>query len=488
MKKDATIIGLISSAHGMSHFYQLLLAPLFPFIKDELGVSYAALGFLVALFYTLSGLLQPLAGFVVDRYGARSVLLTGVAFFIAGVLVQGFSSSYATLALGAALGPFGLGVIDLKLDSPTLRVVATLSLALVLFTDAVSLNIAEVKRRGPLALRLLGPGTLLSAALIALAGWWLLGLSAAGAAMLGAALASSDPVPATGPYVIERHAPGDELVLVRNPNFREWSPEAQPDGYPDRIVYSFGHTDRSVVSAIEEGRADWGIYRFPFAPSGPLVQQLTARHASQVHVNPLNEVQWFVLRVNVPPFMAEVVSEMSQQARRSPHINQRSGVSVRMSVANYETLVANATRRALRNGEDEVVPRISDLPALVSSTTGKVEIEALEEGREGEIVDRLVKGAVLETWRAWCRPERFRDLVAAFESGLSVDTGDDVPSSAYADFAGLPGIKETLGDLEVGEAPAEVASAVEFVLEGLHLSKRLNKEAVGARSTYRGRN
>jgi MFS family permease len=110
LKNDATVIGLISFAHGMSHFYQLLLAPLFPFIKDELGVSYAALGFLVALFYTLSGLLQPLAGFVVDRYGARSVLLAGVSVFVAATLVMGLSTSYAMLALGAALGGIGNSV------------------------------------------------------------------------------------------------------------------------------------------------------------------------------------------------------------------------------------------------------------------------------------------------------------------------------------------------------------------------------------------
>jgi MFS transporter, FSR family, fosmidomycin resistance protein len=110
LKNDATVIGLISFAHGMSHFYQLLLAPLFPFIKDELGVSYAALGFLVALFYTLSGLLQPLAGFVVDRYGARSVLLAGVSFFVAATLVMGLSTNYAMLALGAALGGIGNSV------------------------------------------------------------------------------------------------------------------------------------------------------------------------------------------------------------------------------------------------------------------------------------------------------------------------------------------------------------------------------------------
>jgi MFS transporter, FSR family, fosmidomycin resistance protein len=110
VRNDATVIGLISFAHGMSHFYQLLLAPLFPFIKEELGVSYAALGFLVALFYTLSGVLQPLAGFVVDRYGARSVLLAGISFFVVSTLVMGFSTSYAMLAAGAALGGIGNSV------------------------------------------------------------------------------------------------------------------------------------------------------------------------------------------------------------------------------------------------------------------------------------------------------------------------------------------------------------------------------------------
>jgi MFS family permease len=110
VRNDATVIGLVSFAHGMSHFYQLLLAPLFPFIREDLGVSYAALGFLVALFYTLSGLLQPLAGFVVDRYGARSVLLAGVACLVGSTLIMGFSTSYATLALGAALGGMGNSV------------------------------------------------------------------------------------------------------------------------------------------------------------------------------------------------------------------------------------------------------------------------------------------------------------------------------------------------------------------------------------------
>ncbi|HYK19344.1 MAG TPA: cation:proton antiporter, partial [Pyrinomonadaceae bacterium] len=98
------------------------------------------------------------------------------------------------LCLGAALGPSGLNVFNMTLDSPILRVVATLSLTLVLFTDAVALNIKEVRRNAGLAFRMLGPGTIVCAALTALAAWWLLRIPPASAAILGAALASTDPV------------------------------------------------------------------------------------------------------------------------------------------------------------------------------------------------------------------------------------------------------------------------------------------------------
>jgi magnesium chelatase subunit I len=193
------------------------------------------------------------------------------------------------------------------------------------------------------------------------------------------------------------------------------------------------------------------------------------------------------VRVAVPDFMGAVVAAVTQVARRSSQVNQRSGVSVRLSIANTETLVANALRRALRLGEREAVPRVSDLPALTASTAGKVEIEALEEGREPEIIDRLVKTATLEVFRNRINPERLRDLVAAFDGGAVVETGEDVPSSTYVAHAQLPGMRSTLASLGVGETPAEVASAVEFVLEGLHLSKRLNKDDRAGRATYRGR-
>jgi NhaP-type Na+/H+ or K+/H+ antiporter len=128
-----------------------------------------------------------------------ALAIIGVVIIISALLSglierSGLPQVAVFLGLGVALGPFGLRLLNVSLDSTTLRVVATLSLALVLFTDAVSLNIAEMKRRSALAFRVLGPGTLLTAALIALAGWWVLGLSVAAAAILGAALASSDPV------------------------------------------------------------------------------------------------------------------------------------------------------------------------------------------------------------------------------------------------------------------------------------------------------
>jgi magnesium chelatase subunit I len=194
------------------------------------------------------------------------------------------------------------------------------------------------------------------------------------------------------------------------------------------------------------------------------------------------------MRVAVPEYMTEIVSAISQQARQSPHVNQRSGVSVRLSVANYETLVANATRRAVRNHEEEVVPRVSDLDSLVSSTAGKIEFETVDDGREEQVLDRIVKAAVLETFRSTCKPEKLTTLVTAFDEGLIVHTGDDVPAAEYASLlSDLPGLRDTLSDLEVGETPAGVASAVEFVLEGLHLSKRLNKDSVGGKAAYRGR-
>lgn len=128
-----------------------------------------------------------------------TLALIGVVIIIAALLSglierSGVPQVGVLLGLGAVLGPYGLGLIDPKLDSPVLRAVSFLSLTLVLFTDALGLNLTEIRRHVRLTLLVLGPGTLLSAVLVALMAVFLLGLSWPAAAVLGAALASTDPV------------------------------------------------------------------------------------------------------------------------------------------------------------------------------------------------------------------------------------------------------------------------------------------------------
>jgi magnesium chelatase subunit I len=197
--------------------------------------------------------------------------------------------------------------------------------------------------------------------------------------------------------------------------------------------------------------------------------------------------------VTVPSYMKEIIAETSQLARRSTHLNQRSGVSVRLSIANYETLVASAVRRALRTGEPVAVPRVSDLTALVPSTQGKIEVEAMEEGHEDEVVAQLVAAATLSVFRRRVTLDDPGSVVGAFHDQVVVHVGDDMPSAAYlsvlADMPELEPPTRKLAGPEAAEAesPALLASALEFLLEGLHLTKRLNKDASGARALYRGR-
>jgi len=195
------------------------------------------------------------------------------------------------------------------------------------------------------------------------------------------------------------------------------------------------------------------------------------------------------IAVEVPAFIAELLARFSQLARESPRVNQRSGVSVRLSVANQETLAAAALRRALRCGEREAAPRVSDLEALLSSTLGKVEVEALDEGEDAELVRQLLSAAVLATFRQRVPPLRLPEVVAGFAEGGSVEVGADVPSAAYLRLvSAMPALGEVAGGLAgPGASPACTASAVELVLEGLHLARRLNKDLAAGRASYRSR-
>ena len=192
--------------------------------------------------------------------------------------------------------------------------------------------------------------------------------------------------------------------------------------------------------------------------------------------------------VEMPEYMMEVVAEITRLARRSPDINQRSGVSVRASVADYEALLANALRRAIRIGESDVVPRISDLPFLVPALQGKVEFETVEEGRDEQVIERLIQGAVVAVFNRRCNLSELEPIVEAFKLGLSIDTGESLPAQDYLKMMkDVDGLAEAVEGLSPDASDAVKASAVEFLLEGLHLNKRLNKDQVSGQVVARYR-
>ena len=188
----------------------------------------------------------------------------------------------------------------------------------------------------------------------------------------------------------------------------------------------------------------------------------------------------------VPGYMKEILAEVSHLARRSPEISQRSGVSVRVSVANYENLVSSALKRALRTGETTVVPRISDLPAVIASTAGKIELESVGDVTEERVIERLAQRAVLNVFNRTFSLGEFDSLLAAFQRGATMHVSSTLASGEYVKQAlQIPGMKGAVAKLGATGNPATVAAAVEFVLEGLHLNRKLNKERGESRSTFR---
>jgi magnesium chelatase subunit I len=189
---------------------------------------------------------------------------------------------------------------------------------------------------------------------------------------------------------------------------------------------------------------------------------------------------------HTPDYMRQVVAELTHLARKASEINQRSGVSVRVSICNYENLMSNAFKRAIRLGERDACPRVSDLGALVASTSGKIELETLGETSEDKVLGKLMQRAVLNVFNRRFKAAELEDVVKAFEGGLRVDASDTMPAADYlrqlGQVRGLEGAVSRLGARE----PATIASAVEFILEGLHLSRKLNKDVQsGGAARYR---
>jgi len=191
-------------------------------------------------------------------------------------------------------------------------------------------------------------------------------------------------------------------------------------------------------------------------------------------------------QVDVPRFMKEILGHLTFEARKSNEINQSSGVSVRVTINNYESIISNAEKRALRCKENGIVPRISDLHSLLASTSGKIEMEYVgEEKKEDDLVEKLINRSIVKVFDQYFSLNSLQKVIEYFNSGWGMEVSDTMPSQEYLDgIKEIPGLKEAIKTLGVSETPTMMASATEFVLEGLHLHQKLNKEIEGGRATY----
>jgi len=191
--------------------------------------------------------------------------------------------------------------------------------------------------------------------------------------------------------------------------------------------------------------------------------------------------------LRLPAFVKEIIAQLTFEARGSNEINQSSGVSVRVTINNYETLLSNAEKRAIRTGEREIVPRLTDFHAVLASTAGKIELEyAGEDKKEEELIERLISRAVLKVWDKYLKVEALRRVIEHFEAGWGVEVSDQMRAEEYLEgIRQIPGLREGVALLGTFESPGLMAAAIEFVLEGLHLHQKLNKDCTGGRYAYR---
>ncbi|CCH16203.1 sigma 54-interacting transcriptional regulator [Micromonospora lupini] len=201
----------------------------------------------------------------------------------------------------------------------------------------------------------------------------------------------------------------------------------------------------------------------------------------------------------VPEHVLEVLARFARAVRESPSVDPRSGVSARFAIAAAETVAGAALRRAgllaasaSPDGRPEAaVARVGDAVSVTSTLRGKVEFESGEEGREIEVLAHLLRTATAETFRAHLAGLDLSGFTALVEDGTAIETGELVGSAELLRQVGtVPGLAKVLDRLGLGDAPTpeEAAAAVEFVLEGLHLTRRLGKDVTDTgRTVYGGR-
>ncbi len=278
----------------------------------------------------------------------------------------------------------------------------------------------------------------------------------------------------------------DELVQVGMFNILE-ERDVQIRGYPVKF-------DIDVMLLFSANPATYNR-------SGKVIPQLKDRIGAVIHTHyPRDrdlgirmveqeagidlEGEWPVM---VPPFMKEIVEQITIAARKSKYIDQQSGVSARFSIANYETVVASARQRGVRLGEKPAVPRISDLGHIYSSSLGKLELDLMgsHQMSERQVLDAVVAEAIATVFEEYVERHGLDEIAKVFGQGVKIEVGDMVPSAAYEQIvADVPAIWEKAFEVNAAQSPAVRASCVEFVLAGLYATERISRLQSHGRTIY----
>ena len=189
----------------------------------------------------------------------------------------------------------------------------------------------------------------------------------------------------------------------------------------------------------------------------------------------------------VPYFMREIIEEMSIVARKSKHIDQQSGVSARLSIANYRVMVASARQRAAVLGEIPAVPRISDLGHLYSTSLGKLELDLMSSHQmsDRQVLDAIMAEAVNNVFHEYVDRHGLDEIAEIFSRGVKIEVGDMLPSQCYADrLKRVPPAWEKAFEVNASSTAAMRASCVEFVLAGLYAADRISRSQSHGRIVY----
>ncbi len=228
---------------------------------------------------------------------------------------------------------------------------------------------------------------------------------------------------------------------------------------------------------------------------GRIITPLKDRFGAEIRTHYPTEVsdevaliaQESALVADVPEHLLEVIARFTRGLRESSAVDQRSGVSARFAIAGAEGVAGSALRRAARSGEAYAVARVCDVPTVVPTLLGKVEFEMGEEGRERDVLTHLLRLAVAETYRSRLSGLDLTGFTNLFAQGAVVETGELVPGAdLLAQVGPVSGLSKVLDRLGHGDdaTPGQVAAAIEFVLEGLHLTRRIDKDSVAGRTVY----